>query len=118
MLSDWLAHTPLEVLAQNFGVNVSEFLNVPAKDPYILPASVPPPQKGHAADQAIKSPQGDVPNPYVFEVGSQNGTTGPGGWAKIQDSVTNFPASIEVASALVYVKPGALRELHWHRADE
>lgn len=37
---------------------------------------------------------------------------------RIADSRT-FPASVTVASALVEVQPGGLRELHWHpNADE
>lgn len=118
MLSDWLAHTPKEIIAQNFGVNISVFDNIPQKDPYILPAVVPPPQLGHASDEAVKSPQGEVVNPYVFDLGGQKKGDAPGGWAKIQDSTSNYPISIATASALVYVKPGALRELHWHRVDE
>jgi oxalate decarboxylase len=41
-----------------------------------------------------------------------------GGSIRIADS-TNFPASKTVAAALVKVKPGSMRELHWHpNADE
>jgi oxalate decarboxylase len=35
-----------------------------------------------------------------------------GGSIRIADS-TNFPASKAVAAALVTVKPGSMRELHW-----
>jgi oxalate decarboxylase len=37
----------------------------------------------------------------------------PGGEVRIVDS-RNFPVSKNVAAALVTLKPGALRELHWH----
>ena len=41
-----------------------------------------------------------------------------GGSIRIADN-TNFPASKTVAAALVKVKPGSMRELHWHpNADE
>jgi oxalate decarboxylase len=41
-----------------------------------------------------------------------------GGSIRIADS-TNFPASKTIAAALVKVKPGSMRELHWHpNADE
>ncbi|TFK48189.1 Bicupin oxalate decarboxylase/oxidase [Heliocybe sulcata] len=118
MMSDWLAHTPVDIVAQNFGVNTSVFANIPKTDPYILESTVPPPQLGDASQQAIPDPQGEVPNPYVFHISQQNKTVAPGGWAKIQDSVTNFPVSTMLASALVYVEPNAMRELHWHTADE
>ncbi len=40
------------------------------------------------------------------------------GTVRIMDS-TNFPASKTIASALVEVEPGGMRELHWHpNSDE
>lgn len=119
MLSDWLAHTPLEIVAQNLGLNVSELTGIPQKDPYILKSTVPPPQEGHAADQGKTGPNGEIPSPYVFSISQQEKTVAPGGggWVKIQDSVSNFPVSTQIASALVHVEPNGLRELHWHRND-
>jgi oxalate decarboxylase family bicupin protein len=44
--------------------------------------------------------------------------TDSGGSIRIADS-GNFPASQTIAAALVVVKPGSMRELHWHpNADE
>lgn len=119
MLSDWLAHTPLEIVAQNLGLNISELKGIPQKDPYILHSTNPPPQEGHAGEQGKTSPNGDIPSPYVFSISKQEKTVAPGGggWVKIQDSVTNFPVSKLFASALVYVEPNGLRELHWHTKD-
>lgn len=37
----------------------------------------------------------------------------PGGTVRIVDS-TNFPVSTRIAAALVEIKPGGMRELHWH----
>jgi oxalate decarboxylase len=37
----------------------------------------------------------------------------PGGEVRIVDS-SNFPVSRNIAAALVTLKPGAIRELHWH----
>ncbi|KAH9914068.1 Bicupin oxalate decarboxylase/oxidase [Epithele typhae] len=118
MLSDWLAHTPLEVVAQNLGVNTSVLAKIPQKDPYILKSTVPPPPFGESAEQAIPDPKGEAPMPFVFHLADQNRTEAPGGWIKIQDSVSNFPVSTNLASALVFVEPNGLRELHWHTADE
>ncbi|KAH9851260.1 Bicupin oxalate decarboxylase/oxidase [Lenzites betulinus] len=120
MLSDWLAHTPLEIVAQNLGVNTSVLSNIPQKDPYILESTVAPPPLGHAADQAVQDPNGNIPSPYVFHLDQQEKKTAPGGggWVKIQDSVTNFPVSTQLASALVFVEPNGMRELHWHVNDE
>ena len=117
MISDWLARTPLEVVAKNLGVNSSLLGGIPQKDPYIYKSTVPPPE--NAADEAVESPAGMIPTPYVFDITTQKKTMAPGGggWVKVQDSVTNFPVSTELASALVYVEPNGMRELHWHNAD-
>ena len=120
MLSDWLVHTPLEVVAKNMGMNTSVLANMPAKDPYSYESTVPPPALGHADEEAVASPDGTIPaSQYVFELSKQEPTMAPGGggWVKIQDSVTNFPVSTSLASALVYVEPNGLREMHWHNAD-
>ena len=119
MLSDWLAHTPLDVVAKNFGVNTSVLAQIPQKDPYIYEATIPPPPLGHADEEAVDSPQGTIPQQYVFELSKQEKTMAPGGggWVKIQDSTTNFPVSTQLASALVYVEPNGMRELHWHNDD-
>lgn len=119
MLSDWLARTPLDIVAKNFGVNTSILTQIPQKDPYIYESTVPPPPLGHATEEAVESPQGTIPNSFVFEISKQEKLVAPGGggWIKIQDSVTNFPVSTQLASALVYVEPNGMRELHWHNND-
>jgi oxalate decarboxylase len=42
---------------------------------------------------------------------------GPGGTVRVADS-NNFPAAKTIASALFTVRPGALREMHWHPRSE
>lgn len=116
MLSDWLVHTPLEIVAQNLGLDISDLQNIPTVDPYIFKSTVPPPQEGHADEQAKVSPYGNIPNPYVFSLSKQKKETAPGGWAKIQDSKRNFKATW-AATAYVYLEPNGLRELHWHRDE-
>lgn len=40
MVDDWIAHTPKEVLAKNFGLNASVFDSVPSPNPYIFNGTV------------------------------------------------------------------------------
>jgi oxalate decarboxylase family bicupin protein len=115
-LSDWLVHTPVDILAQNLGLTIPDLQNIPTQDPFIFNSNVPPPQEGHADKQAKVSPDGNVPNPYVFSLSQQEKTVAPGGWVKIQDSTRNFKGSW-AATAYVHVEPNGLRELHWHRED-
>jgi oxalate decarboxylase len=117
LVTDWVAHTPPDVLAANFSVPAATFDKIFAHDLWIFQGEAPGPL---AVDQeAVRNPNGPPPNPFTFSLGS-----GPvakqtrGGVIKIADS-RNFKASTTIAAALVTVHPGGMREMHWHpNADE
>src|SRR5437660_3076419 len=113
LLSDWMAHTPKDVLAKNFGVPVSAFDRIPEKDLWIFQAEVPGPL---AADRIVGT--GPMPNTLSHRMLAQEPIRSSGGTVRITDSSV-FPASKTIAAALVEVEPGGMRELHWHpNADE
>src|SRR5882762_7803552 len=66
LLSDWLAHTPKEILAKNFGVPKSAFDRIPEKDLWIFQAPVPGPL---AADRIAGA--GPVPLTYSHHMLAQ-----------------------------------------------
>ncbi|EKM77986.1 hypothetical protein AGABI1DRAFT_114840 [Agaricus bisporus var. burnettii JB137-S8] len=111
LLTDWLAHVPVEVLAKNFQVDPEAFKTVPAEELYIFPAN--PPQ----TEDAPKSPQGTVENPFSFPFSKVKETQLEGGSVKVVDSTT-FKISKTIAAAEVTVEPGAMRELHWHPTQD
>ncbi|MEK8129110.1 oxalate decarboxylase family bicupin [Paenibacillus filicis] len=108
-ISDWFAHTPRDVLAANFGVPESAFAHIPAGERYMFQASVP----GPIAEETGPDPYGTVPLSFTHRLLAQKPLITPGGSVRIVDS-SNFPISTAIAAALVEVKPGAMRELHWH----
>lgn len=108
-LTDWLAHTPKEVIAANFGVTEKEIANLPGKEKYIFEKPVP----GCLKDDIVEGPYGEVPYPFTYRLLEQEPIVSEGGKVYIADS-TNFTVSKTIASALVTVEPGAMRELHWH----
>ncbi|WP_340030060.1 oxalate decarboxylase family bicupin [Paenibacillus sp. FSL H7-0940] len=113
-ISDWFAHTPPEVLSVNFGVPESAFHSMPKEQVYIFQDTVP----GSIESQEVQSPYGTVPLTFKHRLLAQEPLITPGGSVRIVDS-TNFPISTTVAAALVEIRPGAMRELHWHpNADE
>ncbi|MEK4361107.1 oxalate decarboxylase family bicupin [Paenibacillus sp. FSL M8-0212] len=113
-ISDWFAHTPPEVLSVNFGVPESAFQSMPKEQVYIFQDTVP----GSIESQKVQSPYGTVPLTFKHRLLAQEPLITPGGSVRIVDS-TNFPISTTVAAALVEIRPGAMRELHWHpNADE
>jgi oxalate decarboxylase len=67
----------------------------------------------------MASPLGEPDVEFTFSTSAMAPTRQTrSGSVKIVDS-RNFPASATIASAIVTIKPGGLRELHWHpNADE
>ncbi len=117
LLSDWIAHTPPEVLAKNFGVPVESFANIPLHNLWIFQGTVP---GDLAGDRAAMSRNAEMPpHPFIFSLeGSRPLKQSEAGTIHVADS-TNFNVATTVASALVTLKPGAVREMHWHpNADE
>lgn len=108
-ISDWFAHTPKDVLSANFGVPISAFDNIPSKQVYIFQDNVPGPLKS----DKIQSPYGTIPLSFKHQLLAQTPIITPGGSVRIVDS-SNFPISKTIAAALVEIKPGGMRELHWH----
>jgi oxalate decarboxylase len=116
-ISDWMAHTPRDVLAKNFGVPAAALDPIPERELYIFEAPLP---ADLTADQRASSgTQGPIPVPYFYRLGTQEpAKRTKGGEVRIADS-KNFGASTTIAAAVVTVRPGGLRELHWHpNADE
>jgi oxalate decarboxylase len=117
LISDWMAHTPVEVLAKNFGLPTSAFNHIPQQELYIFPSKVT--QSLDADLRAATGPQGNVPQPYFYSLYEQKpDLITKGGNARIVDS-HNFPISKSIAAAYITVHPGGMREMHWHpNADE
>ncbi len=115
LLTDWMHHTPKEVLAKNFNVPASTFENVPKRELFIFPRDLPRPLEEEKKEAYAGS--GAVPNSFAFFTGQMKPTKETaGGSVKIVDR-TNFPAT-NIAAAIVSVKPGGLRELHWHPNED
>lgn len=139
-VDDWIAHTPKDILAKSFGesffllllflkggiatdsnialtkltmqgIDRSLFASTPSPDPYIFKTNL------SASDLTIDSPNGKLEgnSSYVYkasEIATEE-VPGGGGTVKTVDS-RNFPVAKTIASSIVTLKPGALRELHWH----
>ncbi|EKM54942.1 uncharacterized protein PHACADRAFT_142732 [Phanerochaete carnosa HHB-10118-sp] len=112
LITDWLAHTPKEVIAKNFQAPISVFNEIPGEELYIFPAASPGPDS-----DAPAGPYGTVPSPYTFAMSQMSATELSGGSVKIVDSHV-FNISKTTAVAEVTVNPGAMRELHWHPTQD
>src|ERR1700744_3531202 len=112
LLSEFVAHMPPEVLSKNTGLDASIFANAPKAPLYIFPGTIPPSLAIDKAD--IGGEKVASRYQYTFRMKAMTPTkSSKGGSARVVDS-RNFPASKHIAAALVIVKAGGMRELHWH----
>lgn len=116
LLTDWIAHTPPDILARNFGVPADTFKNIPLHDLWIFQGKEPPPL---AVDQAAVASGGTPPEPFTFSLtGTKPVKENAYGRVQLADS-HNFKVSKTIAAAIETIKPGGLRQMHWHpNADE
>jgi oxalate decarboxylase len=112
LLSEFVAHVPAEILTKNSRLSASDVAKLPKEQLYIFPADLP---QSLAADRAsIGGSSVQAPQQYTFKMGSMSPTVkSAGGEVRIVNS-SNFPVSTTIAAGLVRLKPGAMRELHWH----
>ena len=111
LLSSWMAHTPPEVLSKNTGLPMSVINNFPTSPLYIFPSEVAPSLDADKADIGVANL---TDGRYTFHLKSMTPTSSTkGGTARVVDS-RNFPLSTHIAAALLIIKPGGMRELHWH----
>ncbi len=115
LLTDWLSHTPKEVLAKNFQVPESTFDNLPKRELFIFQSELPGPLTD---EQKQASQSTGLTDRYALKAAKLPPTkTTKGGHVTIIDS-KEFPVT-PISVAIVSLKPGGLRELHWHpNADE
>jgi oxalate decarboxylase len=105
-ISDWVGHTPADVLAKNFGVPAATFAAFPKSEVYIAlgpdPTPLPPPGSINTG-----------PLTHRYDMHAQAPETFAGGEMRIV-SEREFAISTTVTGALLTIRPGGMRELHWH----
>jgi oxalate decarboxylase len=112
LLSETVAHIPPEILAKNTSLDKSVFAQTPGAPLYIFPGNLP-----HSLEQdkaEIGGEQVASKYQYIFRLKSMQPTiASKAGEVRIVDS-HNFPVSKKVAAAQLIIKPGHMREIHWH----
>jgi oxalate decarboxylase len=116
LLSDSITHLPTEILSKNFAVDQKALQNVYRKELFIFKTDVP--GSLEADQKAAAGALGKSPHDFAFRTDEMKPTKQTkSGEVRIVDS-RNFKVTT-TSMALVTVKPGGLRELHWHpNADE
>jgi oxalate decarboxylase len=113
-ITDWMAHTPPEILSRSLGLPLSAMAQFPKKEVYIGPGKVPPIPLEDLRDAALQWPQAT----HKYRLDAQPPKVFPGGREYIVSS-KEFPIQTTLTAVRMDLQPGALQELHWHpHADE
>lgn len=113
-ITDWVAHTPPSVLSRNLGVPEAALAGFPKNEVYIGAGKVPPREFADLRNGDVQPAQMS----HKYRLGEQPVLVFPGGEERIVSS-KEFPIQTTLTAARMDLKPGALRELHWHpNADE
>lgn len=116
LASQVFAHNPKSVLSKNFNLPISAFDNIPEDELYIFPGT---PAPKDIEEQNVTTAAGVIPlkSSYSYHFSEQPAHEVSGGSVKIVDPAT-FPIASNFAAAIVTVKPGGMREIHWHPSSD
>lgn len=113
-ITDWMSRTPPDVLAQNLSLPAEALAKLPKEEVYIVQGEVPPDAPPRAMNANLEPSQLN----HKFRLGSGPLISFEGGSERLV-SQQQFPISSTITGVLLTLKPGGLRELHWHpNADE
>jgi oxalate decarboxylase len=113
-ITDWVGHTPASMVARNLDLPESVVSGLPKSELYITPGKIPP-----ATPEKLRGGDPDTNQfPHKFRLGVHKAVEYRGGSERIVSSL-EFPIQKTLTGVLMDLKPGALREMHWHpNADE
>ena len=115
--TDWLAHTPKEIVAKNLNLRLSDLKDLPDKEVYIAlgPAPPPLPVTPIAGQGTTLVP----PLSHKYSLVSQKPFKRDASGEVRLVSAKEFPISTTMTGGIINLAAGGLRELHWHpNADE
>jgi len=111
LLSEFLAHTSPEMVEKNTGWPREVWDTLPAEELYIFEAPLP---DSLEKERAFLGEHLEMKIQYTFKMGSMAPVLkNASGEVRVVDS-RNFPVAQNIAAALLTIRPGGVREMHWH----
>lgn len=112
-ITDWIAHTPPDILAQDIGPGANAIKKKVKGEAYIVQGPIPPvhpiPRNPNIEPSQLS---------HKYRLGAAPLIKFAGGTEQIVSS-KEFPISSTLTGVILRLEPGSLRELHWHpNADE
>ncbi|KAF2488525.1 Bicupin, oxalate decarboxylase/oxidase [Lophium mytilinum] len=116
LVSELFERNPQSVVAKNFKTSVQDFKDLPDGQLWIFPGT---PAPKNISAQNVTGPAGAIAqsDSYSYHFSEQQPYEVDGGSIKIVDPAT-FPIAKGFSVALVTIKPGAMREMHWHTSSD
>jgi oxalate decarboxylase len=109
-ITDWLGHTPASVLSKGLGIAETEFAQFPKEELYIVQGRIPPERPEPNRQKLLRT----APLSHRFQLLAQQPHAHYSGGEERRVSAKEFPVSKTITGAILDLKPGGLRELHWH----
>ncbi len=113
-ITDWIGHTPKHVLAKNFGLPESAFDGFPKDEVYFARGPIP----SETIQPNHQGPLTSPPDTHRFRMLAQEPHSIHKGGREWRVGADRFPISKTVTGVILDLKPGALRELHWHPTSD
>jgi len=114
-LTDWVSHTSPELLARNSGLPASTFASLPKKELYIGKGKIAVDPKPKNLNPVIRTSTSS----HKFRMEAEGIFQEFKGGSSRLVSSKEFPIQTSITALRMDIKPGAMRELHWHpNADE
>jgi oxalate decarboxylase len=111
LFSETLVHTPPEVIQKNMGWSRDSFNQLPQTELYIFEGKLPP---SLAEQKRALGSRLETTNKYTYKLSEQQpDPVRAGGSVKVID-VERFLVANKLCAAQVTLKPGGMREMHWH----
>jgi oxalate decarboxylase len=113
-ITDWIGHTPKHVLAKNFGLPESAFEGFPKEEVYFARGPIP----SETIQPNHQGPLTLPPDTHRYRMLAQEPHSIHKGGREWRVGADRFPISKTVTGVILDLKPGALRELHWHPTSD
>ncbi|WP_445493449.1 cupin domain-containing protein [Photorhabdus sp. SF281] len=109
-ITDWITHMPKEVLEKSVNMPASVFSKIKQGEAYIVGGAIPPKLPLPADDGGLN----DAPLTHRYELLKNQPFFENDSGSVYRASSKEFPISTTITGLIETIKPGAIRELHWH----
>jgi oxalate decarboxylase len=113
-ITDWIGHSPRELVAKNLGLPPEMIEKLPKEEVYFGRGPVPPAEPVPALHGRLKSPR----RTHKYEMLRQDPHSVHAGGREWRVGSDRFPISQTVTGVILDLAPGGLRELHWHPTSD